>query len=279
MMVASLLLTVALAVALGLIIYLSVTSLPYLAVSPTTDENFGALNACVLEKLRERTGFAVAPDGRRLVAWSSQSLVDCSATTTNAALESVAGLTAGAFDGHGGLWLAHEGSEAGFPGVTHHPRAGAPREVPNVSAQALVGTSDGVIVLEPSGLLVSLGETGDVRGSYQLPVSDVRGAVLSSSFDGEQVAVVFNAAVFVFTAQLKLLRAQAPCEVQRAWWAAHAHRLILECSTSLALTLEVDTGRSEAAPQRQRVPSVLLGPAPVWVQVCDVLPCTAPTPE
>lgn len=275
----SLLLTAVLAVALGLIIYLSVTSLPYLAVSPSTDENFGALNACVLEKLKERTGFALARDGNRLVAWSSESLVDCTFNAPASPLEAISGVTSGAFDGHGGLWLSLESSDTNFPGLSHRLPNGSKFEVPNVSAQALVGTSDGVIVLEPSGLLVSLGESGDVRGSYQLPVTDVRGAVLSSSFDGERVAVVINAAVFAFTSQLKLLRAQSPCEVQSAWWAAQAHRLILECSTSLALTLEVDTGRSETAPQRPRVRSTLMGSPKVWVQVCDVLPCTAPAPE
>jgi hypothetical protein len=65
---ASLLLTVALAVALGFIIYLSVTSLPYLAVSPSTDPAFGSLNACVLGSLRERTGWSISRDGQRLAA-------------------------------------------------------------------------------------------------------------------------------------------------------------------------------------------------------------------
>jgi hypothetical protein len=165
------------------------------------------------------------------------------------------------------------------PGLVHLSPDGAKQEIRTISAQALAGTGDGVVVLEPSGQLVSLSDTGGVRGSWQLPTNDVRGSLLSSSGDGQRVAVIVGGGLFAFSAELRVLRAQAPCEVRGAWWLSGSHALILECAGQLALRLDVDSGRSETAPRRERVPSTLAGPEPVWVQSCDVLPCTASPPE
>lgn len=272
--------TVGLAGALALIVYLAVTSLPYLALSPASDPTFGALNGCVLSVLRERTGFAVSRDGARLAAWAPDRLVECGPGDERPRRTwPKAGITAGAYDAAGGLWLAQRASDADSPRLWHAGVAGAPALVATLEVQALAGTVRGVAVLEPSAQLTVLSEDGAVEGSVRLPSSDVRGAVLSSSGDGERVTVVVGGGVYVFSARAELLRAEAPCTIDFLWW-LDGHRALLACRPvgALWLTIELDSGRAETAEARPRVPSVRAGPGALWVQPCDVLPCTAPAP-
>jgi hypothetical protein len=259
------LLTVGLAVALGFIIYLSVTSLPYLAVSPTTDPVFGALNACVLEGLKERTGFAPSRDATRLAAWSPTALVVCGPDETSPGRTlALPGITAGASRPR--LLVLRGGDE--------------PADLGELPVQALAGTREGVVVLEPTGLLAALTQKGEMVGTHQLPPGDVRAATLASSADGDRVAVAVGGGVFALTSRLALTRAESPCSVESLWWLAEGHQVLVSCAgeSALALTLEVDTGQTEAAPARLRVRSTLVGPAGVWFQPCDVLPCSAEPP-
>jgi hypothetical protein len=276
----SLLLTVVLAVGLGFVIYSSVTSLPYLAVVPTTDPVFGALNSCVLRALEERTGFAPSRDASRLAAWSPAALVVCGPgeSTPGVSLRAP-GVTVGAWDGAGRLWVASRSADAAHTRLAVL-EAGALREVGQLEVQALAGTAGGVVVLEPGGRLVSLSAPGGVAGTHHLPNGELRAAALSTSADGERVAVVVGGGVFAFTSGLELLRAEAPCEVERLWWPALGHRALLECRAEapLALSFDVDTGETSAVAARARAPATLVGPAGVWFQSCDVLPCTAEPP-
>ncbi len=277
---ASLLLTVALAVALGFIVYLSVTSLPYLAVSPSTDPAFGPLNACVLGALPERTGWASSRDARTVAAWSSDALVVCGPSQpTPERTWRAAGIIAGAFDAHGALWVAAQASDAAGATLWVLEGRAAPRPMTSALAvQTLAGTSHGVVVLEATGRLTALDATGAVAGATELPAGDLRAANLLSSGDGERVAVVVGGGVFVLDASARLLRAEAPCNVQSMWWLAQGHTALLQCAGALALRYDVDTALAEAAPARARVPSTLVGPAPLWAQPCDVLPCSAEPP-
>jgi hypothetical protein len=275
-----LLLTVALAVALGFIVYLAVTSLPYLAVSPSTDPAFGSLNACVLNTLPERTGWALSRDAQRLAAWSSDSLVICgSAQQTPERTWRQPGVTAGAFDAQGALWVAAQPSDAAGATLWVLEGSAAARPMTSTLAvQTLAGTSHGVVVLEATGRLTALDVAGAVAGAAELPPGDFRAATLHASADGERVAVVVGGGVFVLDASLHLLRAEAPCTVESMWWLADGHVALLQCSGTLTLRYDVDTAHADAAPSRARVPSTLVGPAPLWAQPCDMLPCSAEPP-
>jgi hypothetical protein len=277
----SLLLTVALAVSLGFIVYLSVTSLPYLAVSPSTDPAFGALNACMLDALHERTGFAVSRDAQRLAAWSSDGVVICSEPhRAPTRVWKHPGITVGSFDGQGQLWLAALAEDASSSTLWLLTDASEPKAMASLAVQALAGMKDGVVVLEANGRLTALTPEGDMLGARDLPSGDLRAAVLQASADGQRVAVVVGGGVFAFSSKLELLRAEAPCTTKTLWWLPEGHRARLECASTspLALTFDVDTGVTEAAEPRSRVPSTLVGPAAVWVQPCDVLPCSAEPP-
>jgi hypothetical protein len=282
--------TVGLAGALALIVYLAVTSLPYLASSPSTDPTFGALDACVLGALEQRTGFAVSRDAARVAAWSPDRLVECGpGDVAPRRAWPKPGITLGAYDGEGTLWLAQRASGTTDAGEARRdpPRLWAwrdgvsPAAVAELEVQGLAGTARGVVVLEASGQVSALDTSGAVAGSVALPTTDVRGAALGASGDGERVAVVVAGGVYVLGADAALRRAEAPCAVDFAWWLPGGHRALLACRPpgSLYLSVDLDSGRAEAAPRRARVHSSLVGPAGPWVERCDVLPCTAPPPE
>ena len=66
------------AAALGLLIAVATTSLPYLVSSPTTDPHFGALNHCLTGALHgPRLGWAVAPDASRAAVYGPQAVAVC----------------------------------------------------------------------------------------------------------------------------------------------------------------------------------------------------------
>lgn len=273
----TLLLTVALAVALGGIVYLAVTSLPYLAVSPTSDPTFGELNHCLLELAPQRVGWAVSRDAKSAAAWSPDLLAECRAGFEGRSWK-LSGVTVGAYDGHGHLWFS-SASEDGGPSRLAIVRDGVVEERGSLSSQAITGTSAGVVVLESNGRLASLADDGSVTGVYEL--KSARGAVLSSSGDGERVALTVDKGVFVLDAtSLAELRAEAPCEVTALWWIRGGHRALLSCGAdeSFSLMFDVDTGAQDPAPARARARSTLAGPGGPYVQACDVLPCTAEEP-
>lgn len=272
----TLIVTVGLAVALGGITYLSVTSLPYLATSPTTDPSFGALNACLLSAVPERLGFAVSRDAKSVAAWSPRQLAVCAGTPPVATLFPRTGLTQAAWDGTGALWVASAMGDGG-PSSLLRLEAGQFVERGAFSPSALVGTATGVVALEPSGQLIALAANGEVSATRSLPFS--RHVQLQTSSDGALVALNGEGRFAVVDAlTLNSTPAEAACSVSQVWWRAGAPLLVVEC---VELSLEINALNSESAlaEPRRRVPSTLVGPSGLYVQSCDVLPCTVEPPR
>lgn len=269
-------LTVVLAVALGGITYLSVTSLPYLATTPTTDPTFGAHNACLLGAVRERLGFAVSHDGARVAAWSSRELVECAGAPPVARTFPRGGVTLGTYDGEGALWVATSGVDGGLPTLARL-EGDAFVERGALPAAALVGTARGVVVLEPSGELLSVAASGEVSASRVLPSS--RGVTLQASADGALVSLVGGGRFSVVDAvTLQSTPAEVPCPVRHTWWRPEGALLIVEC-LDIVIELNAHDSQSQLLQPRRRVPSTLVGPSGVYVQACDQLPCSVEAPR
>ena len=272
----SLALTIALAVALGGITWLSVTSLPYLAASPSTDPTFGALNACLLTAVPARVGFAVSRDATRASAWSTSKFVECSGAPPTPTEHALTGVTLAAYDGTGALWVAATATDGGAHGLLRQEH-GAFVERGSFAPSALVGTATGVLALEPQGQLIALGTDGSVSATRTLPVQ--REVHLVANTEGTLVAL-FGGGRFavVNAATLESTPAEVPCPVTWAWWRPSIPVLLVEC---VDLSLEVNALDSTSAlvDPRRRSSSVLLGPSGVYVQSCDVLPCSAEAPR
>ncbi len=268
--------TVALAVALGGIMYLSLTSLPYLATSPTTDPSFGALNACLLSAVPERLGFAVSRDGMSVAAWSPRQLVVCAGSPPAASLFARSAITQATWDGEGGLWIASGGSDGG-PSALLRLENGEFVERGAFAPAALVGTARGVVGLEPSGQLIAVSSAGEVSATRALPSS--RNVHLQVSGDGALVALYGGGRFAVVDAvTLTSTPAEAPCPVQNVWWRAGVPLLLVEC-VDLALEINALDSHSALAEPRRRVPSTLVGAPGLYIQSCDVLPCTVEAPR
>lgn len=268
--------TVVLAVALGGILYLSVTSLPYLATTPTTDPAFGALNACLLNSVPERLGFAVSRDGASVAAWSARQLVVCAGTPPSAVSFPRTGLTQATWDGLGALWIASSNADGG-PNSLLRLEQGQFVEKGAFSPAALVGTAQGVVGLEPSGQLIALAASGAVSATRALP--DSRRVQLQTSADGAYVALFGGGRFAVVDAvSLKSTPAEAPCPVEHVWWRPGSPLLVVDC---VDLALEINALNSESAllSPRRRIPSTLVGPGGPYVQSCDVLPCSTEAPR
>ena len=277
----TLLLSVALAVVLGTLIYFAVTSLPFLAVSPTSDPTFGRINECLLAAVPSRVGFAVSRDARRALAWSSDLAVECVDGEPAAAktVWKVGGVVDAAYDGEQRLWLAVHAEDSTNLQIME---PGGPRPIGKVAPQHLVGTAVGVVVLEPGGRLVSVHADGAVGGLVDLqPMENVQ---LTASADGARVALVVGGGMYVFeAASLAKLRGEAPCDLEYLWWLRDEadtgptrHHAQLACGpeASWGLTIDVDSNAQEkATPPRER--AVLAGPRGPYVRRCDMLPCTA----
>lgn len=276
----TLLVSVGLAGTLGATLYFATSSLPYLASSPTTDPTFGALNACLHHLVPSRTGFAVSRDAKQAATWSTNTLARCSADRpdggTSEASWSLSGITVGAFDGTGALWVVSQPGglqstllEVSDAGLVEHGETGA---------VDLAGTASGLVVLEQSGKLVALSSKGEGTGFVEIAMT--RGQRLLVSGDGQRVAVVGDGAVRVFdAATLTPVRMEAPCEVAQLWWLKGGHRALVSCrSDGLTLVLDTDTGAQETAAPAKRTASTLAGAHGPYVEACDVLPCTAVEP-
>jgi hypothetical protein len=273
----TLVLTLGIAAVIGVTLHFAVTSLPYLALAPTTDPVFGALNGCLLDAVPERVGFAVSPDATSAAAWSPTTLARCSLDGGRATTWSAPGLAVGAFGGDGRLYVSQASSDGGVTGlfVFEGP---TPRLLGDVRPLAVVPSAAGVVALEPPGRLLSLSadEVKAVRDVGDLPT-----AQLASSADGTRVAVVAGGAfLLVDSSTLETVRADAPCRVQQLWWLPKGHRALVSCGpdASWAVTMDMDTGAQETAPAKRREPSTLAGRSGVYVRACDGLPCTAETP-
>jgi hypothetical protein len=273
-----LLVSLALTVMLGATLYFATSSLPFLASSPTTDPVFGALNACLHHAVPSRTGFTVSRDARQAAVWSTNTVARC-ALDTDATREktwSIPGVTVGAFDGAGVLWVVSQpgGLTSTLLAVTDQ----GPTPHGETGAQGLAGTAQGLVVLEQDGRLVSLSTAGEGTGVAEMPPS--RGLRVAVSADGTRVAVTGDGALRIYEAErLRPVRIEVPCEVASFWWLPEGHRALVECGADgFALVLDVDRGGQEAATPRVRTRSTLAGPNGPFVEACDVLPCSAEDP-
>ena len=272
------LLSLALAVVLGVVVYVVTSTLPYLAASATTDPNFGNLNHCLLTALpKDRTGFAVY--GTEAVAYSGTRLARC-VDQGPARLYELTGITRASFDHRGALWFARR-AETNTPPELWRLGEGKPERIGEVTPVGLVGTAFGVVTIDASGRLVSLDSERTVLGVAQLPAAPPAEVQLTVSADGQRVAVVTSGGLFVYDAQrlLKIL-AEAPCAVEFLWWRREGHQALVACGPDAewALELDVNTGERETAPKLQRTWSQLVPGRELYVQECEHLPCTASSP-
>lgn len=272
------LLSLAMAVVLGVVVYVVTSTLPYLASSPTTDPNFGNQNHCLLTALPTgRTGFAAF--GTDAASYSGTRLARC-AEAGAAKVYDVTGITHASFDWKGALWFSRR-AETDTPPELWRVAEGKPEQIGEVTPIALVGTGFGVVTLDAQGRLVSLDSERTVLGVAQLPTAPPSEVQLSVSADGERVAVVVSSGLFVYDAQrLQKILAEAPCEVEFLWWRKEGHRALVSCGpdASWALELDVNTGARESAPKLTRTESQLVANRGVYVQECEHLPCTATSP-
>jgi hypothetical protein len=269
-------LTVALAVALGGILYLSITSIPYLAVSPTTDPVFGPLNACLLGAVPERVGFAVSRDVARATAWSPTKLVECAGTPPVATTHALGSVTLATYDGTGALWVASGATDGGAHGLLRLEH-GAFVERGSFAPAAMVGTATGVVALDPEGRLVALDGNGAVTATRELPMQ--RSVHLVTSGDGAMVALYGGGKFAVVSATtLASTPAEVPCPVSHVWWRPKLPLVLVEC-VDMAVEVNVLDSTSALMDPRGRTRSVLAGPGEVFVTSCDVLPCSSDPPR
>lgn len=269
-------LTGVLTAALGGIIYLSITSIPYLAVSPSTDPAFGKLNACLLAAVPERIGWAVSRDVKTAAAWSTNTLAVCAGDEPTATTHALNGVTLGAFDGAGALWVSQSGGDAAgarllrFDGKEFVERGA-------FAPAALVGTANGVVALETQGQLIALSANGAVTATRELPMQ--RGVHLVANSEGTHLALFSGGKFAVIDAKtLESTPAEAPCPVTWVWWRVGSPLLLVEC-VDISIEINALDSRSTLLEPRQRIRSVLSGPSGVYVQSCDVLPCSATPPR
>lgn len=271
------LLPLVLAASFGGVLYLVTSSLPYLLATGGSDRVFGGLNACLQREAGGRlSSVAPAADAKALAGASAERVVRCRADVDAGeqaqvwALPSVGAL---AFDYDGTLWAAAERA------VYQLPAGAAPQPVGDVAAAALVGTRFGAVALESStGRLLALSHRGAVSGTAQLPQPPVGPAELSVSADGTRVALIVGGGIFVFDAQtLATLRAEAPCQVEFAWWRSNGHRAVLACGPkhSWALEYDVDSGATQAVTLPATRSTLVPARGIAWLP-CDGVACSTP---
>jgi hypothetical protein len=264
-------LTIVIAAALGLLVYVATTSLPYLISSPTTDPNFGALNHCLSQALPgPRLGWAVSPDASRAAVYGPQAVAVCGRGGASARLV-VAGALAAAFDGDNRLWVSAGGRLLREDG-------GGLKPVGDFSPVSLAGHSAGMLALDEAGHLISVAPDGALLGQVTVPGA---GGTLSVGAGGTLAAVLAEGALRVYDARtLEPLGAEPPCAVAQLWWLDAPERVRVGCfpEGGPAFTLDLKTGAREPAPARPGTPARRLSGLPVYVQGCDGFPCTAPPP-
>lgn len=266
--------------ALAGLIALATTSVPIVSGAPTTDPFFGLANACVSDALgTRRLGFTVAPGGARIAGFDAERVAICEgsggvATVLNAEALGVGQLKGLAFDGLGGLWLSgdSEGSR-----LVRWTKAGGVKEVGTLRTAAMAGWRGGAVVLEADGRLTSFDAMGAPLVSELLEPSPQRVHQLLSSPDGEHVALIADGGALVLEAEtLRVVRSEAPCEVEGAAFGMKPASLLLVCgpSESWALELDVVTGERTSAALPRPMPVTILREPRLSVQSCDNLPCS-----
>jgi len=264
-------LTIAIAAALGLLVYVATTSLPYLISSPTSDPHFGALNDCLSRALpAPRLGWAVSPDASRAAVYGPHAVAVCGRSGVSTRLD-VTGTLAASFSGDNRLWVSAGGRLLREDQGALHP-------VGDFAPVSLAGHAGGMLALDEDGQLVSVASEGGVLGQAMVPWS---GARLSVGATGTLAAVLAEGALHIYDARtLAPLAAQPPCPVEGLWWLDAPERVLIGCAPAgtPAFTLDLRTGTHAPAPRTPATPARRLLGRALYVQGCDGFPCTAPAP-
>jgi hypothetical protein len=264
--VVTLLLSIATAVALMAVLYFALTSLPYLASAPTSDERFGAINACLMRTVPQRVGFAVGGPRSGVVTWNDRSGSWCQ-NDGGATVLPVEGIVDVALSSAGVAWLA-----------THsvllriEPDGGVSTPLPLVVAE-LASSGSGVVALEGERLL-ALSDDGAVLGAAV--VGPVAGATLLARPQGDGVLVRTGSRVqSFFGPTLKPTADLVPCEVLESWLLPGPPVAAFRCSGGWAVRLELSTGQLEQHEGPLPAPGAQLTSQGLVVS-CDGLPCSVP---
>lgn len=264
-------LTIAIAVALGLLVYVATTSLPYLISSPTADPHFGALNDCLSRALpAPRLGWAVSPDASRAAVYGPRAVAVCDRSGASTRLD-VKGALAVTFGGDNRLWVS-----AGGRLLREDERALRP--MGDFAPVSLAGHAGGVLALDEEGHLVSVSSEGGVLGQAMVPGP---GGRLSVGAAGTLAAVLTGGSFRAFDARtLTVLPAEPPCAVEQLWWLDAPEQVLIGCGPEgkTAFTLDLRTGTRAPAPRHPETPARRLLGRALYVQGCDGFPCTAPAP-
>lgn len=275
-------------VAFALVVYFVSSSVAFFATNPSSDPVFGRLNHCLLQALpTHRVGFTVSPQGRSVASFTGSELAVCE-LPDDASAEALAslrqfglsGVTALAFDFANTLWVSTAGDGAQTGKLWRIVPGEPPERAGDVAPVALVGHQHGVVALDASGKLMSIGRDGEPLAVTELPRAPVE-PQLAVDAEGEVVSIVSGGGVWMFSAKdLALIRGQSPCDVGYLWWLDQPAQALVSCDpdASWALTLNARTGVSEAAVPQERPRSTLVPRRAVYVQGCDALPCQAPSP-
>jgi hypothetical protein len=264
-------LTLAIAATLGLLVYVTTTSLPYLISSPTADPHFGALNDCLSRALpAPRLGWAVSPDASRVAVYGPRGIAVCERGGASLRLD-VVGTLAATFGGDNRLWVSAGGRLLREQDRTLRP-------VGDFAPVSLAGHSAGVLALDEAGHLVSVASDGAVLGQATVPGS---GGRLTVGAAGTLAAVLTDGALRIYDARtLTPLPAEPPCAVESLWWLDAPERVLIGCAPSgaPAFTLDLRAGTHAPAPRLPATPARRLLGRALYVQGCDGFPCTAPAP-
>lgn len=274
----TLIVSLALAASLGATLYYATSSLPFLATSPSTDPTFGVLNACLHAAVPSRTGFTVSDDARAAAVWSTNTVARCALDTDGTKLSTwpVTGVTVGAFTNDGTLWVVSQ--PGGLTSTLLRLTDTGSTALTETGAIDLASRGAGVLVLESGDRLVALDASGAVASTTNVPTTP--SARLAVSFDGQRVAITGTGALLVFdSTTLAPMRAEVPCDVDALWWLPNSHHVLLSCRSDVLLRVDTDTGTHDVAQPPRPPASRLLGTASLYVEPCDVLPCTSEGPR
>ncbi|WP_043710162.1 hypothetical protein [Corallococcus macrosporus] len=264
-------LTVAISAALGLLVYVATTSLPYLISAPASDPHFGALNHCLSRLLQgPLLGWAVSPDASRAAIYGSQAMAVCTRAGGSRRMP-LAGVLAVTFDAENRLWWSQAGK-------LWRDDAGTAKRVGDFSPVSLVSHGSGVLALDAEGQLVSVAPDGAVLGQVPVPGPEAR---LSVGAEGAFAAVLDGPSLRFYEARtLTPLPVEPPCGVAGLWWLERPERVLVACAqdAGLAYALDLQTARYEPAKRPSGAPAWRLLGRPLYVHGCDGFPCTAPAP-
>jgi hypothetical protein len=274
------LMTGVVAATLVTLVYFSLSSLPFLTLSPAADANFGKQNELLLKLVPERVGFAVSSDAITVAAWSTQHLSACTSSGEVYSLL-LRGIQLGAYDKKGNLWLSVDGPQ---PQLISVDATGTQKMVLPMSVNAMVRTNLGIAVLQPSGHVLSIDSDGNVLATQV--IQSAENVVLSANSDGTVISIVKPPMHQLFDSQTLLSKPSAPCAAKQLWWTQNPNVYVLAC-------LPMDSGAAHKANHEARpfelecnisaeceagatkIPHGIPLSQTISIEPCDGLPCTS----